>query len=75
MISRLRAQAGGDKTYASLAAGTIAHWIDFSGRAPRWQEHILEKVKLEGQRAVGEKRLGRPRVLVSSVHFLAGIHF
>jgi len=25
MISRLRAQAGGDKTYASLAAGTIAH--------------------------------------------------
>jgi hypothetical protein len=54
-------------TYASLAAGTVAHWIDFSGRAPRWREHILEKVKLEGERAVGEKRLGHPRVLVCHV--------
>jgi hypothetical protein len=65
MIRYLGMQAGGHKTYAALTAGTIAHWVDFSGRAPKWWQNILEKVDLEGKRAI-KKTLGHPHILVSN---------
>jgi hypothetical protein len=70
MIRYLRAQAGGHKTYCSLAPGTITKWIDKSGEAPRWYGFVLEKVESCGKRDQS-KILGRPRVLVSNLIVLA----
>lgn len=38
MVKYLQAQAGGHEIYRSLAAGTITHWIDRTGRNPKWTD-------------------------------------
>jgi len=65
MVKHLKKQAGGEKTFKSLTAATLSHWIDDSGlNGPRWSEKTNSKVKSEGERNLLHP-LGRPRALVS----------
>jgi hypothetical protein len=68
MVKMLKLQAGGAENFKSITAGTISHWIDNSGYAPKWNQWTLERVEMEGKRVGSVARLGRPRILVSNYY-------
>lgn len=65
MAKMLKQQAGGAENFRNITAGTITHWIDNSGYAPKWNQWALERAEKEGKRVESVARLGRPRMLVS----------
>lgn len=70
MVKLLKLQLGGDVTFQHLTAGTILHWIDYSGEALRWGQHTLERVDSQGKQFDSGKTLGWPQMLVSMISYI-----